>query len=79
MEPDLNSAVSGDVLGLEQREQLLTWLKNNKTGHARIRAGVPLDWKVGDKTGGGVYGVTNDIGIFYPRDSKPIIVVIFYA
>jgi beta-lactamase class A len=38
-------------------------LKNNTTGNARIRAGVPKGWIVGDKTGTGDYGTSNDIAI----------------
>lgn len=97
-EPDLNSAIPGDlrdtttpeamanalyklvlgeVLASSQREQLQLWLKNNATGKDRIRAGVPKDWVVGDKTGTGDYGTTNDIGILWPPPKSPIIVVIY--
>jgi beta-lactamase class A len=69
----------GADLGPEQRKQLLTWLKNNKTGDARIREGVPFGWEVADKTGTGFYhGTTNDIGIIWPPNSYPIVVSIFY-
>ena len=97
-EPDLNSAIPGDlrdtttpeamanalyklvlgdVLASSQREQLQLWLKNNTTGKDRIRAGVPKGWVVGDKTGTGDYGTTNDIGILWPPKKSPIIVVIY--
>jgi beta-lactamase class A len=67
-------------LAVPQREQLVTWLKNNTTGDARIRAGVPKGWIVGDKTGtGSLYGTTNDIGIIWPSKCAPIVVAIYYT
>jgi beta-lactamase class A len=98
MEPDLNSAIPGDMrdtttpaamgkslqrltmgdaLAPPQREQLVTWLKNNTTGDLKIRAGVPKDWVVGDKTGSGAYGTTNDIGVIWPPKCQPIVLVIY--
>ena len=75
----LQGLVLGDVLHFSQRQQLLSWLKNNKTGDARIRAGVPRGWLVGDKTGTGSYGTTNDIAIIWPPKQAPIIVVIYFT
>jgi len=75
----LQRLVLGDVLGLSQRQQLLTWLKNNTTGDSRIRAGVPKGWLVGDKTGTGSYGTTNDIAIIWPPKQAPIIIVIYFT
>ena len=38
--------------------QLKNWLIGSKTGDTRLRAGVPADWIVGDKTGTGGRGTT---------------------
>ncbi len=102
-EPDLNTALPGDVrdtttpaamaktlkrlalgdlLAPPQRERLLDWLKGNTTGNARIRAGVPAGWIVGDKTGSGSYGTTNDIGILWPPTGtpvEPVVVAIYFT
>src|SRR5690606_39218682 len=52
-------------------------LERNTTGDDLIRAGVPDDWKVGDKTGGGDYGTRNDIAVLWPAgDAEPIVVAI---
>ena len=59
--------------------QLQAWLKGNTTGNARIRAGVPKGWVVGDKTGSGAYGVTNDIGVIWPENGAPIVLTVYYA
>lgn len=50
----------GDALPPAQRAQLVAWLRGNKVGDKRIRAGVPAGSQVGDKTGTGDYGTTND-------------------
>ena len=42
-----------------------------------IRAGVPKDWTVGDKTGRGFNGATNDIAIIRPPEKPPIFLVIY--
>lgn len=67
----------GDALGAAQRAQLDAWMLGNKTGDARIRAGVPADWRVADKTGTGDYGTGNDIGVAYPPNRAPIVFVVY--
>lgn len=81
MEKSLHRLTLGNILALPQREQLLTWLKNNTTGNSRIRAGVPKNWVVGDKTGSGPgnYGITNDIGIIWPPKCSPIVAAIYFT
>ncbi|MEO8401356.1 MAG: class A beta-lactamase [Gammaproteobacteria bacterium] len=77
MTHSLQQVVLGDGLALSQQKQLQTWLKNNTTGAAKIRAGVPKNWIVGDKTGSGQYGTTNDIGIIWPPGCSPIVIAIY--
>lgn len=68
------------ALAASQQTSLLTWLKNNTTGNARIRAGVPKGWIVGDKTGtGAYYGSTNDLGVIWPSNCAPIVLGIYYT
>ncbi|MCA0404139.1 MAG: class A beta-lactamase [Proteobacteria bacterium] len=79
MAKSLERLVLGDVLALPQRQLLKTWLIHNTTGNARIRAGTPKGWLVGDKTGTGDYGTTNDIGIIWPPHCSPIVLALFYT
>ena len=69
----------GDVLPVPQRELLLDWLKGNTTGNAAIRAGVPEGWIVGDKTGSGSYGTTNDIAVLWPVDGQPWVLAVYFT
>lgn len=79
MEKSLGLLVLGDVLGPPQREQLQLWLQGNTTGAASIRAGVPQGWVVGDKTGSGSYGTTNDIAVLWPPNGAPVVLAIYFT
>ncbi|MDP2357865.1 MAG: class A beta-lactamase [Beijerinckiaceae bacterium] len=68
-----------DGLSASSRAQLTQWLLDNKTGDDRLRAGLPTDWRVGDKTGTGEHNTTNDVAILWPPDRAPLIAVVFYA
>lgn len=79
MAKSMDKLVLGKVLPPPQRKQLQRWLKQNTTGDSRIRASVAHNWVVGDKTGTGDYGTTNDIGIIWPPKHKPIVMVIYFT
>ena len=69
----------GDALSQSSRERLTAWLVGNKTGDARLRAGLPKDWRVGDKTGTGDNGAANDIAIAWPPGRKPVLISAYFA
>ncbi|MGO1057279.1 class A beta-lactamase [Crossiella sp. CA198] len=68
--------VLGDALPPEKRAFLRDLLERNTTGGERIRAGLPKDWKVADKTGTGDYGTLNDFGIAWPPGGEPLVIAI---
>lgn len=76
---DLQALLLGDALSAASRAQLTAWLVANRTGDERLRAGVPSDWRVGDKTGTGNHGVTNDVAILWPPGRGPLLVAAYYA
>ena len=67
----------GDALSEASRRKLDDWLQRNETGGSMIRAGVPKTWSVGDKTGRGANGATNDIAIMRPPGRAPILLAIY--
>jgi len=67
----------GNSLSESSRAQLLQWLDANQTGGQRLRAGLPPDWVVGDKTGSGDRGTANDIAILRPPGRQPILVAAY--
>ena len=74
---NLRTLALGNVLSPQSRERLTAWLIGNKTGDTRLRAGLPPGWRVGDKTGTGERGTTNDVGIVWPPGRKPVLVAIY--
>jgi beta-lactamase class A len=77
MGQSLQRLLLGKALEPHLQVQLRDWLRGNTTGAARIRAGVPADWQVGDKTGTSDYGTANDIAIIWPPRRAPIIIAIY--
>ena len=77
MAANLRALVVEDRLTARSRDQLTQWLEANQTGAAKLRAGLPADWRVGDKTGGGDYGSTNDVAVIWPPARKPLIVAVY--
>ncbi|XEG70892.1 class A beta-lactamase [Pseudomonas sp. abacavir_1] len=73
----LQRLLLGDILQPASRDQLNAWLAANKTGDKRIRAGLPTGWKVGDKTGTGERGTSNDVAILRPPGRAPILVAAY--
>jgi beta-lactamase class A len=69
--------VLGDGLPAPQQQMLKDWMVRNTTGNLKIRAGVPKDWLVADKTGAGAYGASNDIGVVWPPGRAPIVLSIY--
>lgn len=68
----------GDTLSAASRETLTSWMVANTTGGKAIRAGLPSDWRVGDKTGAGD-GTRNDIAILWPPARKPVLLTLYYT
>ncbi|MCA8092385.1 PenA family class A beta-lactamase [Burkholderia anthina] len=79
MAASLRVLTLGDALPAAQRAQLVAWLRGNKVGDKRIRAGVPVGWQVADKTGTGDYGTTNDAGVMWPPSGAPVVLVVYYT
>ena len=78
MAETLRKLVLGDSLSAASRSRLTGWLVANKTGDNRLRAGLPRGWRVGDRTGTGNRGATNDIAVAWPPDGKPLVVAVYY-
>lgn len=66
----------GHALERSDAQQLTEWLLANTTGANRIKAGLPPEWRLGDKTGTGSYGTTNDVGITWPVGRGPIVIAV---
>ncbi|MEU7025212.1 class A beta-lactamase [Streptomyces sp. NPDC046275] len=68
--------VLGDALAPDDRRLLTGWLLANTTSEERFRKGLPADWTVADKTGGGRYGGNNDAGVAWPPGRPPVVLTV---
>ncbi len=73
---------TGDLLRSDTRVRLVQWMENTSTGDRRLRAGLPAQWRTGNKTGTGrTEGTTNkcnDIAITFPPGRGAIIVATYF-
>ena len=73
---------TGSLLQPVSRQRLLQWMENTGTGAKRLRAGLPADWRTGNKTGTGrAEGTTNkcnDVAITFPPKRDPIIIAVYF-
>jgi beta-lactamase class A len=67
----------GDALDPYGRRQLTDWLRGNTTGDRSLRAGLPEDWTVAEKTGSGAYGTNNDVGVAWTARERPVVMAVF--
>lgn len=70
----MRQLLCGEAVSRNGRESLLRWLRECETGKARLRAGLPENWVVGDKTGTGERGAVNDVAIAVPPERPPILI-----
>jgi beta-lactamase class A len=75
----MSRILCGDALSDPSRGRLLSWLHDCETGKERLRAGFPANWIVGDKTGTGARGATNDVAIAKPPGRAPILVAAYMS
>ncbi|MDN4598436.1 class A beta-lactamase [Leifsonia virtsii] len=73
---DLRSYAVGDTLTPERRRVLLDDLTGNATGAPLIRAGIPAEWTVADKSGAAAYGTRNDIAVVVQPGRAPVVMVV---
>ena len=72
----LRALLLGRVLRRASSGLLARWMKGSTTGRNRLRAGLPTDWEVGDKTGTG-NGANNDIAVAWPPGRPPILIATY--
>jgi beta-lactamase class A len=70
------------LLDASSQRVLAHWMVETRTGLARLRAGLPADWRVGDKTGTalipGLPNRHNDVAVAWPPRRPPITIAAYY-
>ncbi|MBE7197007.1 MAG: class A beta-lactamase [Parafilimonas terrae] len=67
----------GSALAPPSRTRLEGWMVAAQTGFKRLRAGLPPDWTVGDKTGSGDNGTVNTVAILRPPGRPPLLATVY--
>jgi len=75
----MRTLLLGGALAPGSREWLIAWMERATTGRERLRAGLPRNWRVGDKTGTGNNGAHNDVAIAWPPGRAPILIASFLS
>jgi len=74
--------MDGNLLEPGSRERLAEWMVATSTGSKRIRAGLPADWKAGDKTGTALSpkmpNKHNDVAVIWLPERAPIVIAAYY-
>ena len=77
---DLHALTLGSTLSKSARETLQGWLRNCRTGDARLQARLPQGWSAGEKTGSAENGTSNDVGLLWPpAGAAPVLVAAYLA
>ena len=77
MAETLRRLVLGDALSAGSRAQLTRWLVDNEVGGPLLRAGIPADWRIGDRTGAGGHGTRGVVAVLWPPHRAPLIAAVY--
>ncbi|XZG71653.1 class A beta-lactamase [Chitinibacteraceae bacterium HSL-7] len=67
----------GNALKPASRDALQRMLIGNTTGDTTLRAGLPADWQVGDKTGSCDRDGRNDVAFVVPKTGVPFVLAVY--
>lgn len=59
------------------RRELTQWMLDDKVADALLRASLPADWKIADKTGAGGYGSRSIVAVIWPPAQLPLVVGVY--
>lgn len=71
---NLRKLILGKALSPASRERLTGWMLDCKTGDNRLRAGLPKDWRVADKTGNNAKDAFIDIAVTWSTRGEPMVI-----
>jgi len=74
MAGNLRSLILGKALSPASCERLTGWMLGCKTGDNRLRAGLPKNWRVGDKTGNNGKDASGDIAVAWSTRGEPVVI-----
>jgi len=76
---DLNKILLGSALKPVSRERLKHWMINDRVAGPLLRAALPEDWRIADKTGAGGHGSRGVVAVIWPPNRAPLVAAIYLA
>lgn len=73
----LRRLVLGDALSASSRQQLTAWLVADEVGAPLLRASLPAEWRIADRTGAGGHGSRGIVAVIWPPGQAPIVAAMF--
>ena len=73
----LKKVLLDDVLSAPSQATLKQWMLDDQVASALLRAALPADWKIADKTGAGGHGSRSIIAVIWPPSKQPLVVAIY--
>ena len=73
----LKKVLLDDVLSAPSQATLKQWMLDDQVASALLRAALPADWKIADKTGAGGHGSRSIIAVIWPPSRQPLVVAIY--
>jgi len=74
---DLDKLLLADALKPAAREKLKQWMIDDAVAGPLLRAALPGDWRIADKTGAGEHGSRGIVAVLWPPDRAPIVAAIY--
>ena len=73
----LKMVLLDDGLSASSQATLKQWMLDDQVAGALLRAVLPADWKIADKTGAGGHGSRSIIAVIWPPSRQPLVVAIY--
>lgn len=77
MATTIGDLLLGDTLTADARGRLTGWMEANAVADGLLRAGVPKDWRIADRTGAGGHGTRGIVAVMWPPGRLPVVAAIY--
>jgi len=74
---DLDKILLGDALKPASRQRLMQWMIGDRVAGSLLRAALPEDWRIADKTGAGGHGSRGIVAVLWPPNRAPLVTAIY--
>ncbi|MFZ5780933.1 MAG: class A beta-lactamase [Pseudomonadota bacterium] len=77
MADTMRKLLLGTALEKAAQRRLTQWLLDNEVGGPLLRAGLPSDWRIADRTGAGGFGTRGVVAVMWPPRRAPLVAAIY--